>query len=101
MHLSNKLICLRLNPWGTVNSPEHASGDHKGRPYHPLEPLSKSNPSRSALMSLTLPLLLSVCNQHSAAAGRNQNETLCVLRASQALTRSTLSLSVPSVLKLF
>jgi hypothetical protein len=37
----------------------------------------------------------------AARHGRNQNEALCVLRVSQALTRSTLSLSVTSVLKLF
>jgi hypothetical protein len=38
---------------------------------------------------------------YSAAGGRNQNEALWVLRAFQALTQSTLSVSVTSVLKLF
>jgi hypothetical protein len=36
-----------------------------------------------------------------SGASRNQNEALCVLRASQALTRRTQSISVISVLWLF
>jgi hypothetical protein len=38
---------------------------------------------------------------HSEPGPRKQNETLCVLRAFQALTQSTRSISVTSVLKLF
>jgi hypothetical protein len=34
-------------------------------------------------------------------SGRNQNETLCVLRASTALTQRAQGISVTSVLKLF
>ena len=38
------------------------------------------------------------CVVYYSGASRNQNETLCVLRASQALTRRTRSISVISVL---
>jgi hypothetical protein len=41
------------------------------------------------------------CMVYCSGASRNQNETLCVLRVSQALTRRIRSISVISVLWLF
>ena len=83
---------------GCGSLPHRASACRRIRSPMPHPATRDGSPSRPSRGSETNSLS---CIVYYSGASRNQNETLCVLRASQALTRRTRSISVISVLWLF